>query len=213
MVFWPRKPFSTSCLFLGLGLGFLLFCEPVRAAGETLNQAKIHGDYNNGDFDKVEQELEAFKSRHKTYSREDSVFIAKHLAVVYAASQETREKGRYYMFQLLDLLPSARIVDMFVSEEIDRIFDKVKEEFREKQLAMGKSPAKEPEPSEANPPHETPPSGHPTGSRPAGPDHASGAKYWVVGGIGLAAVAGVGAYFLMANSPKAEDKIYVVQKP
>jgi len=33
------------------------------------------------------------------------------------------------MFRLLELLPSAKLVDMFVSEEIDRIFDKVRDEF------------------------------------------------------------------------------------
>ena len=63
--------------------------------------------------------------------------IAKHLAGVYSAHPATREKGRYYMHRLLELVPSAKLVDMYVSEEIDRIFDKVREEFLARQRSFG----------------------------------------------------------------------------
>jgi hypothetical protein len=186
------------------GIACIGLCAPV-AAADILDQAKVHYDYNNGDFDQVEQDLEAFKKRNKTYSHEDSVFIAKHLAVVYAANPQTREKGRYYMFRLLELLPSARIVDMFVSEEIDRIFEKVKEEFQEKQIAFGKVPSgKRP----ADPPlsGKTPPSKDPGKS-----GGSSGTVYWVAGGAGLVAI-GVAAYFLVPRPETTDDIVYVVDK-
>jgi hypothetical protein len=81
--------------------------------------------------------LEAYMRGNKTYSRADSVFIAKHLAVVYSANPVTREKGKYYMNRLLELMPSAKLVDMYVSDEIDRIFDKVREEFLSRQRSFG----------------------------------------------------------------------------
>ena len=104
---------------------------------ETLEQGRIHDLYNNGDFEPVISVLQSFISRNKTYSLSDSVFIAKHLAVVYSANPDTREKGKYYMFRLLELLPSAKLVDMYVSDEVDRIFDKVREEYMTRQHAFG----------------------------------------------------------------------------
>jgi hypothetical protein len=104
---------------------------------ESLDQKKIHALYNNGDFEPVLQVLEAFMKHNKRYSHDDSVFIAKHLAVVYTSNPATREKGRYFMYRLLELLPSAKLVDMYVSEEVDRIFDKVREEFMVRQHGMG----------------------------------------------------------------------------
>ncbi len=104
---------------------------------DTLDQVRIHDLYNNGDFEPVITVLESFTRTHPSFSNSDSVFIAKHLAVVYSANPDTREKGKYYMFRLLELVPSAKLVDMFVSEEVDRIFDKVREEFLTRQHAFG----------------------------------------------------------------------------
>ena len=188
---------------------------PLCVGAEILDRDKIHTDYNNGEFDLVEKELEGFRSRNKSYSHDDSVFIAKHLAVVYAANPQTREKGRYFMFRLLELLPSAKIVDMFVSEEIDRIFDKVKEEFLAKQNALGKSPAKSAyqAPETIQPPKtpDTPEKQKHASQSPVGEKESSGARYWVVGGMGLAAV-GAAVYFMLPQEKAPEDKIYVVEK-
>lgn len=104
---------------------------------ESLDQTKIHAVYNNGDFEPVILVLEGFIKRNKTYSHSDSVFIAKHLAVMYSANPATRERGKYYMYRLLELLPSAKLVDMYVSEEVDRIFDRVREEFMARQRGFG----------------------------------------------------------------------------
>ena len=94
----------------------------------ALNQIAIHYQYSDGDFPAVIKGIDAFTRTHKAYSREDSIFIAKHLAVVYTANPDTRERGKYYMYQLLDLIPSAELVDMYVSDEIEKIFSYVKKE-------------------------------------------------------------------------------------
>ena len=101
----------------------------IAAAGKPLNQIAIHYQYNDGDFPAVITAIDEFTRAHKTYSRADSVFIAKHLAVVYTANPDTREKGKYYMYQMLDLIPSGDLVDMYVSDEIEKIFSYVKKEY------------------------------------------------------------------------------------
>lgn len=107
------------------------------AGSVQLRQQAIHIAYNEGDFDKVTAEIQNFTQANKTYTRADSIFIAKHLAVVYTANPGTREKGKYYMYRLLEMVPSAELVDMFVSDEIDRIFDKVRKEFLARQQSFG----------------------------------------------------------------------------
>jgi hypothetical protein len=119
-------------------------------AVEALEKERVHADYNDGDFDAVASALESFMARNKTYAHDDSVFIAKHLAVVYTADPAKREKGKYYMYRLLDLVPSAKLIDMFVSDEIDRIFEKVREEYYvRKGVPAPEKPAFKPVPAPA----------------------------------------------------------------
>jgi hypothetical protein len=179
-------------------------------AATTLDQKKIHSQYNEGDFEVVIKAIEGFRKANKTYSREDSLFIAKHLAVVYSANPESREKGRYYMYQLLELLPSAKLIDMYVSDEIDRIFDRVREEYLTRQHSFGVDTAQvrasQTAPATARPREE------PTGAQPAKPAvrrKGNPAYYWAAGGAAVVAV-GVAAYFIFSAEP-APDKVYVVK--
>jgi len=128
----------------------LLACT---ASLANLDQGKIHSLYNEGQFEKVVAEINAFTGKNRTYSREDSIFIAKHFSVIYSANPSTREKGMYYMHQLLAKTPSADLVDMFVSSEIDRLFEKVQKEFQARHRAstLGSAPAEsDPSPKAKN---------------------------------------------------------------
>jgi hypothetical protein len=201
-------------LFVLLSVAGALAAPPAAAPHtDRLDQKRIHADYNDGNFEKVIASLEGFMAAHKTYSFDDSVFIAKHLAVVYTANPETREKGKYYMYRLLSLLPSAKLVDMFVSDEIDRIFDKVREEFMTRQKSFGvdtakmsvpaRSPNREARETETAPVPAAP-------ARPIEPPEKSGGHktaYLVAGGAGLIVV-GVAAYLIFNSTPK--DKVYKV---
>lgn len=111
-------------------------------AFEPLNQTSAHKAYEDGDFDAVIDTLNAFQKAHPTHSRADSIFIAKHLAVVYAANPKTVEIGKHWMYRLLDLLPAADFAGMYVNEEIDRIFEKVRVEFLSRQHAFGMDTSK-----------------------------------------------------------------------
>jgi hypothetical protein len=161
-------------------------------AKETLDQGRIHDLYNNGDFDPVVTVIESFVQRNKTYSLADSIFIAKHLAVVYSANPATREKGKYYMFRLLELLPSAKLVDMYVSDEVDRIFDKVREEFMVRQHGFGVDTSRISLPGRADPKH------------PEAGEKQSHVLLWscvAAGGVALA----TGGYFLFQNTDGEPD--------
>lgn len=172
-----------------------------------LNQKEIHEAYNEGDFEKVTNLIEAFNRANKTYSRADSIFVAKHLAVVYSANPNSREKGRYFMYRLLEMMPSAELVDMFVSDEIDRIFEKVRKEFlaRQKgfgvdstQISMPASPATGSTATAANKPAAAGPSKEFQEAQ-ATPDPVwKRTGFWIAGGVGLV-VAGTAAYFIYTS--------------
>lgn len=110
-----------------------------------LDTLRVHDYYKNGDFDKVIQSLEGFQKTRRTCSLSDSMFLEKHLAVVYAANPATRERGRYHMYKLLDMAPNADLIEMFVGEEVDGIFTKVRKEHEVKNPTI----ASEVKPNEA----------------------------------------------------------------
>ena len=176
---------------------------------EVLDQTKIRALYNNGDFDLLIDVLEGFMKRNKAFPASDSVFIAKYLAVVYTANKDTREKGKYYMYRLLELLPSAKLVDMFVSDEVDRIFDKVKEEFRIRPMkggveATAQAGSSQPAKGEVRPASlDTARSGSVDGPNRTGGKTQAG--YWIAGGSSLfALVGGVTAYLLLSQEKGPE---------
>ena len=185
------------------------------AAGSVvLDQKEIHSAYNEGDFDKVISLIEVFNRANKSSSRADSIFVAKHLAVVYSANPQHREKGRYYMYRLLEMLPSAELVDMFVSDEIDRIFDKVRKEFLVRQSGFGVDSTQISMPDKAS-----------TGSAasasaqqpaPAAKSSSSGGSFWkrnafwIAGGAGVVIAGAAAAYILLSDDPTPQGKSIVI---
>ncbi|MDB5051706.1 MAG: hypothetical protein JWO30_4777 [Fibrobacteres bacterium] len=121
----------------------LAACATVYAAApqRPLDQGRIRSYYHDGEFDKVIKDLEGFLKSGKSCPSADSLFIEKHLAVVYAANPGTRELGRYHMFRMLDLAPGSDLLDMFVGEEVDAVFEKVRKEYSLRTAAKKPAPA------------------------------------------------------------------------
>lgn len=94
-----------------------------------LDTAFIHKTYVDGDFDLAIELIEDAQRYGGPFSHHDSVFIFKHLGVMHAAKYETREKGKAYMMQLLNVEPTAKIMDMYASDMIYMIFKNIKDEF------------------------------------------------------------------------------------
>jgi hypothetical protein len=168
-----------------------------------LDSARVHRMYLEGEFDAAIAILEDNLKETRQYRHEDSVFIFKHLGVMYAAQTETRERGKYYMHKLLAVEPTARIMDMYASDMIYMIFKNIQEEFASTRMLLAERQGnaartdsrpvrKREQPSEAKP-------------RPAGAskEKPSEGKKWMWAGIAVAAVAaGGGAYYLINAEPQ-----------
>lgn len=130
------QPFLRTLIVLGLVLQLScawVMADPSGPSGPpalvaTLDQKAVHDEYVNGNFEIVIDRITAFQKEHPGHSREDSIFIARHLAVVHAANPKSVEAGKHWMHRLLLLSPTADLSGMYVSEEIDRLFEKVKQE-------------------------------------------------------------------------------------
>jgi hypothetical protein len=114
-----------ACASLCAAAAFAAPAQPPAA----MDQSRIHAYYTDGEFDKVIKDLDAFLKSRRACSHAESVFVEKHLSVVYAAHPATRELGRYHMYRLLDLAPGSDLLDMFVGEEVGGVFDKVGKEY------------------------------------------------------------------------------------
>jgi hypothetical protein len=196
-------------LFL-MSAGIVAGAGPERLAmPETLDHKAVHQFYNEGDFESVTAALGDFMNRNRFYSHEDSVFIAKHLAVVYCANPATREKGRYYMYRLLELVPSAKLVDMYVSEEIDRIFEKVRDEFRSRQPDSRKDSARVAMATRAPAKDPTAPAAPPAAAASAKSSHRG---LWIAGGAAALAAGAATAYLISQNEDEPTQPHYRVPR-
>lgn len=214
---------------LPLGVATLFFCpaaaganpkEPLSPAPRVLDKAGVHALYLHGDFKAVIAVIDSFTTGGKPYPRADSIFIAKHLASVYAANPATQELGREYMYTLLALLPVAMILDMYVNDEIDHIFGNVQKEYVERQQSSGKAQPSELESSryaidklartDADADAAAPePLVQGDAAKPLHSKGPSPAFFWVAGGMTIAAVAGY--YILQSQSePKPQTTIIEV---
>ncbi len=136
----------------------------------------VHKYYMDGEFDPAIAMLESDLGSRKNLSHDDSVFIFKHLGVMYAANYETRERGKLYMHKLLMVEPTVKIMDMYASDMIYMIFKNIQDEFQTNRARIIAG--------------DTVPQ---TTKQPAKPNSTKRIAFWVGG----AAVVGIGAYFLI----------------
>jgi hypothetical protein len=97
----------------------------------SLDRVIISKAYFEGDFDKVITALEAWRKMQPNPSKEDKIYVYKYLSVIYAANAETRPKAESYMYQLLKLMPSIELMDLYISDNIEAIFNSVRLRFEQ----------------------------------------------------------------------------------
>ncbi len=181
---------------------------------DTLDREKVQKLYLDGDFDKAIEVLEEFRKTNKKHSRDDSVFIFKHLGVMYAADPANRERGKYFMYQLLNVEPTAKIMDMYASDMIYMIFRNVVEEY---QTSAGNSAGDGNQPAHpaslAGDTLSSP--GHPVDAHnpsiSATPTESNSRRkiwYWAAGGAGLAGATGL---FLYLAQDDPDPKVQVLR--
>jgi len=170
----------------------------------TLDTNAVHKLYIDGDFDEAIDRLETGLKYVVPLSHEDSVFIFKHLGVMYTSKYETREKGKQFMMRLLEVEPTARIMDMYASDMIYMIFKNIQDEYELAQMklkrAQGLKDGNNPplhQDSTQNPPPETAKS------------HSYKWVPWTVAVVGVAGGA-ILAYNLMDYGKTAQKKDNVI---
>lgn len=109
---------------------------------DTLNLQQIRSQYSDGNLDSVVLFIDSFRAKHTRYSLRDSVFIAKYLGVVFTANPDSKEKGKYWFYKMLQLAPRENLLDLYVGESVEHTFDKVKEEFIVRRNYQGVSDTK-----------------------------------------------------------------------
>ncbi len=109
-----------------------------------LDHELIKRMYYEAEFALVSQALENFLASSNNPSREDRIFAYKYLSVINASSENTRQRAESYMYQLLRLNPEIDLIDLYISEHIESIFNKVKDRFvRMEQLNPGQATPQE----------------------------------------------------------------------
>jgi hypothetical protein len=105
-----------------------------------LDTTAIHSAYEEGEFDKVTAALEPVLSAKARMSREDSVFLYKHLGVIYSKNPASREKGKYCFRKLFDVDANAHILDMYATDDIYAVFRTVRDEWEVSRPAASRKP-------------------------------------------------------------------------
>jgi hypothetical protein len=182
----------------------------IKADG-TLDKPTISKAYFEGEFWTVINALEAFRKTDKQVSREDSIYTFKYLSVVYAAEPSTRTKAESYMYQLLRMMPTIELLDLYISDNIQSIFMKVKGIFEKME---GTKPADAMAAVPAQPTNQ--PANQPANQTPVAPVESETAKadappagktfnlkIWAplaLGGVGIAAA----TYFLVSRGEESD---------
>jgi hypothetical protein len=175
--------FSGSMVYL-----FLMLCPTFAASAEVpprFDTAQVHRVYMDGEFDKAIKLVESALGSGAVRTHEDSVFAFKHLGVMYTAKYETRETGKKYMYQLLYIEPTARIMDMYASDMIYMIFKNIQEEVA---ITRGR-------PKLDDQGSDTIPKTSPPRKRKVWP-------FWVGGTVAVGAGLALTTYYLMDREPR-----------
>ncbi len=96
----------------------------------SLDKTTLSKAYFEGEFWSVITALEEYrKNGLATATRDDSVYTYKYLSVVYAADPSTRQKAESFMYLLLRMMPTIDLLDLYISDNIESIFQKVRSDF------------------------------------------------------------------------------------
>ena len=180
--------------------------ETVARPDAGLDSAAVRKYYLDGDFDPAIQLLEAALQSKTAYSHDDSAFIFKHLGVMYAARYETREKGKHYMHRLLQVEPTARILDMYASDMIYMIFKNIQDEFEASRRRLARADSNLGGGRGTGPMQDPPPRQGP-GPRPESQPRKRSTAFWVGAGAAAAVVAGATWYYY-SDEPKTVHEDY-----
>jgi hypothetical protein len=189
-----RKILTAWARSLTFSMAFSLMFAPavVHAAfgfnmDGTLDKKAISHAYFEGEFSRILPPLETFRQSYPNPTKDDQIFVYKYLSVIYAADSSTRKKAESYMVQLIKLMPTIELIDLYISDNIQAIFKDVKANFLKQQKYVRE--------------HDV--YGHPSGVDstiilPRKKGHP--VLWWTLAGVGVTAAAAT-TYILMTEPP------------
>jgi hypothetical protein len=180
-----------------------------KAAPLLLDTVAIRKLYLDGDFDQAVEIMETGLKEKRAFNHYDSVFIFKHLGVMYAAKYDTREKGKYFMHQLLTVEPTARILDMYASDMIYMIFKNIQDEYEETRGRYNHAETLVKGNGQSIPPKNQ--TGSDKEEKTAKSSNGNKTLYWV-GASTVAVAAGVTAYLLLAGNTEDVETVHTLPK-
>jgi len=142
----------------------------------------------------------------RPFNHGDSVFIFKHLGVMYAAKYDTRERGKYFMHQLLMVEPTARIMDMYASDMIYMIFKNIQDEFDQTRGKLSRAETHVRENAQTDRNTDSTESPKETKSNANSGSHSNGHALVWAGATTAVVAAGVAAYFIFQDEPKTTKR-------
>lgn len=165
-------------------------------AAAGLDREAVRKHYAEGEPEKAREILEGFLGSGNRCSREDSLFLYKHLGVIHSRRQETREQGRASFRKLLRMDPEAGILDMNAGPMAREVFEDA--------VAEWEAAAAAPEEKRVVARFVTvPPAG---GRRPSA--WSGTGRTWVwVGAAGLGLAGAVIGYHYLADDEVPEDRV------
>jgi hypothetical protein len=171
----------------------------------SLDMPALEATYKEGELEAVKNALESYlKNRGEKATRDERVFAYKYLGVIHAADPDSRTRAESFFNQLFQLTPHIELAGMFVSKNIQALFDEVKRDFernteyKSRFDALG-HPIASPEPATKGDSVKAAPQAEASSSRP-------NRKWiwWTAGGFVAAAAAGT-ANFLAVDGDDALD--------
>ena len=216
-------------LLYPLLVSILLCAETNTILAAELSYSKIKSLYNEGELDKMRDVLESFlKKSGKTAQTKEKVFAYKYLGVAYAAQPDGYPVAETYFYQMLKLAPNAHLSDMYVSSEIESLFNRTQARFQKENRDISEfdefGNRRKPPDTVAAPVAIAKDSTHPV--RPNRPSNADsipsrqpspkkesslGAWPWLVGG-GAVLIAG-GFYWYLSQEKKTRDHVTDASNP
>ncbi|MFC1586148.1 hypothetical protein ACFL5V_11415 [Fibrobacterota bacterium] len=197
------KSIKTIIVLLLFASGSTSWTMPGLLEDGSLNREEIQKLYFDGEFEPVAAALEQFRKINPQASEEDRIFMYKYLSVVYAANSETRDKAESYMYQLLKLVPAVDLMDMYISDSIKAIFNKVKTEYQARnQPAAPKEQKKQSDPVVVKKPDPAPAPQAPAEKEADKPEPNRRWIWWTAGGL---AVAGAVTAFVLLSGDEEPD--------
>ncbi len=202
--------FFWSCLLLSTWMG--VSAENPFLKGDKLDTEAVSAAYMDAEFESIKKGLENFLKRSgAAIAPEEKAIAFKYLGVIYGADERTVAKSETYFHLMLELAPNIQIIDMYPSDRVKAIFERVKIEFMAKKEYDTKYDAM------GNPIHNSGGGGRvtaPASSSPSerkagsGQIQGSGGRKWLWWGAGLlAAGAGIALYIWTDSSSEPERNV------